>query len=27
MRKHNQVHTLGAPHYKAHSIFEEIKGF
>jgi len=21
MRKHNQVHTLGAPHYKAHFRF------
>jgi len=21
MRKHNQIHTLGAPHYKAHFRF------
>jgi len=24
MRKHNQIHTLGAPHYKVHFRFEKI---
>jgi len=28
MRKHNQVHTLGAPHYKAHFRFlRKLKDF
>jgi len=25
MRKHNQIHTLGAPHYKVHFRFEDFK--
>jgi len=25
MRKHNQIHTLGTPHYKAHFRFEDFK--
>ena len=28
MRKHNQVHTLGAPHYKAHfRLLRKLKDF
>jgi len=28
MRKHNQIHTLGAPHYKAHFRFlKKLKDF
>ena len=28
MRKHNQIHTLGAPHYKAHFRFlRKLKDF
>jgi len=27
IRKHNQVHTLGVPHYKTHFLFKKIEGF
>jgi len=27
VKKHNQIHILGAPHYKAYFRFEKIKGF